>query len=113
MPHNIETFEKEKLYTETISLKKQRNDVLQQCTLLKTNLKAAEADMRKKDAIIAQLTQEIKMQANAQSQANIYPYGSSNSMLNQNSFINTPIELQALTSMYGNSSGVVGVRSQK
>ena len=28
VPHNIETFEKEKLYTETISLKKQRNDTL-------------------------------------------------------------------------------------
>ena len=61
MPHNIDTFEKEKLYTETISLKKQRNDIHQQCTLLKTNLKTAEADMRKKDAIIAQLTNEIKM----------------------------------------------------
>ena len=28
VPHNIETFEKEKLYTETISLKKQRNDTV-------------------------------------------------------------------------------------
>ena len=26
VPHNIETFEKEKLYTETVSLKKQRNE---------------------------------------------------------------------------------------
>lgn len=53
MPHNIETFEKERLYSETISLKKQRNDVVQQNTLLKTNLKGAELDMRKKDQLIA------------------------------------------------------------
>jgi len=60
IPHNIGAFEKEKLYQEQINLKMQRNDTVKQNTALNTHLKAVEADLKKKDQIIAKLTQEMK-----------------------------------------------------
>lgn len=79
---NIETFEKEKLYSETIQLKKQRNEVQQQCTMLKTHLKTAELDMRKKDQIIQQLTNEIKSNHQSGSMVNFSMPGHPHSYVN-------------------------------
>ena len=60
IPSNIDTFEKEKLYQDRIALKKQRNDTQTQNTLLKTQIKNLEIDLRKKDDMIGNLTQELK-----------------------------------------------------
>jgi hypothetical protein len=47
---------------------------MQQCTLLKTNLKTAEVDLKKKDQIIQQLTTEIKHGASTQSVQGLYSF---------------------------------------
>ena len=60
IPTNIQTFEKEKLYEEKIALKKQRNDTQTQNVQLKTQIKSLELDLKKKDAMISNLTQELK-----------------------------------------------------
>lgn len=60
VPHSVELVEKEKLFKETVSLKRQRNDVMLENAQLKTHMRAMELDMRKKDTTIVQLTQEIK-----------------------------------------------------
>jgi len=91
VPLAMEQFDKERLYSEMISLKKQRNDATQQVTILKTSLKAAETDLRKKDAVIAQLTNEIKVGANHSLINNIglaaYP-----NMANTGSFFHQPFD---------------------
>ena len=60
IPKNIGALEKEKLYQDQINFKIQRNDISQQNIALKTHLKAVETDLKKKDQIIAKLTQEMR-----------------------------------------------------
>ena len=72
---------------------------MQQNTMLKTNLKVSEGDMRKKDQIIAQLTNEIKIGAQQQSMGFYQP--NFNGMPNTNSFVQTPPELMAIGTYSG------------
>lgn len=69
--------------------------------MLKTSLKAAETDLRKKDAMITQLTTEIKVGAN-QSTMGSFPVANYQNLANSSSFFyGQPFEVPGIGSLPG------------